>query len=51
MVEYSLHIFRYFPEIRFIVLVSGGNGKPVTGFLFISGKNNEIRKEYLGTGN
>ena len=30
---------------------SGGNGKPVTCFSFVSDKNNEIRKEYLGTGN
>ena len=27
----------------------GGNGEPVCGFSFISGINNEIRKEYLGT--
>ena len=27
-----------------------GTVKPVTGFSFVSGKNNEIRKEYLGTG-
>ena len=29
---------------------SGENDKPVCGFLFVFGKNNEIRKEYLGTG-
>ena len=29
---------------------SGGNGKPVCGFSFVSGINNEILKEYLGTG-
>ena len=34
-----------------IAIISGWNGKPVTSFLFVSGKNNEIRKEYLGTGN
>ena len=30
---------------------SGGNGKPVTGFSFVSSQKNEIRKEYLGTDN
>ena len=30
---------------------SAGNGKPVTGFSFVSSQKNEIRKEYLGTGN
>ena len=30
---------------------SGGNDKPVTGFSFVFGINNEIRKEYLGTSN
>ena len=32
-------------------LSSGGNSKPVTGFSVVPDKNNEIRKEYLGTGN
>ena len=31
--------------------VSGVNNKPVTGLSFVFGINNEIRKEYLGTGN
>ena len=31
-------------------MVSGVNGKPVCGFWFVFGINNEIRKEYLGTG-
>ena len=30
--------------------VSVVNDKPVCGFSFVSSKNNEIRKEYLGTG-
>ena len=39
-------------NLTFIALnVSGGNGKPVTSFSFVSVKNNEIRKEYLGIGN
>ena len=32
-------------------IVSVVNDKPVCSFPFVSGKNNKIRKEYLGTGN
>ena len=34
-----------------IFITSGVNNKPVTGFLFVFGINNKIRKEYLGTDN
>ena len=34
----------------FTILLSGVNNKPASGFSFAFGKNNEIRKEYLGTG-
>ena len=33
-----------------VVYGSVVNDKPVCGFSFVSGKNNEICKEYLGTG-
>ena len=37
--------------IKHSVISSVVNGKPVCGFSFVSVKNNEIRKEYLGTSN
>ena len=35
---------------EFTVTGSGVNDRPVCGFSFVSGKNNKICKEYLGTG-
>ena len=46
-----LTIVKIYAEEQCTPLYSSGvNDKPVSGFSFAFGKNNEIRKEYLGTG-
>ena len=52
MINLSLRIFQIRKTQKCLYLkTSVENDEPVCCFSFISGKNNEIRKEYLGIGN
>ena len=51
---FRLHLLILFWNVYVIaplLYFSGVNDKLITGFSFVFGINNEIRKEYLGTGN